>query len=504
MSTLRFPFSLLIASASGVLLALCLPKPDFYHLGWVAFIPLLLFIPFEQRIRRVFAFGYSAGLTYYAGTFYWIISTMSVYGGLSPILSLAVFCLFILIFAIHTAVFAVSLRFFISRFGRYGFFLAPVIWVGIELLQTYMIFGGFPWMLVGYALAPYKGILQIVAWTGIYGLSFVLVLVNAFFAFALWQKQIGFGVVAALLMLGAFVFPFPTNQMAAETLSVRLVQTNIDIDQHWQGVEATVLLDELHSLSTRDGIGPDLIVWPETPAPFYLRLDNEFMRRTSAISDELDAHFLLGYIDQRGSSLTNSAGLLSPDGRQISRYDKLHLVPFGEYVPFKKILFFVKSLVRNVGNFEPGSEYTLSTINGHRIATTICYEDVFPQLIREFTKRGAEVIINITNDGWFGSTSAPYQHLRMATVRAAENRRYLLKATNTGITAIIDPYGRILKRTDLDKRTTLEGRVGYRKDLTFYVRYGDVFACFMAFLTIFALVTGWRRKSVHHRPGDSI
>ena len=490
LAVLPFPLKLTGAAVSGLLLAASLPKPDYHHLGWIALLPLFLLIASEETRSRAVAIGYAAGLVYYSGTFYWIAATMATYGGLSPILSFGVFALFVVVFALHTALFAVMLRFLIGRVGSYGLLLAGPAWVAVELLQAHLIFGGFPWMLVGYALAPYLGILQLVTWTGIYGLSFLLVSVNAAAALAVWRRDWRFGAVAAVPVFLALLTPAPKGPTPSEGLSVRLVQTNIDIDQSWRSEDAVRLLDELHALSTASGPGPDLVVWPETPAPFYLGRDPEIRRRAAAIAGALDAHFLIGYIGRIGESASNSAGLLSPGGEQVSRYDKVRLVPFGEYVPFRRLLFFAESLVRNVGDFRPGTEYTLSSIDGHRISTTICYEDVFPGLMRQFTRRGAEVIVNITNDGWFGSTSAPYQHLRMAAVRAAENRRYLVKATNTGISAIIDPYGHILSRTELGQRTTLEGEVGYRNDLTFYVRYGDVFAYVMAMMTAAAVVVG--------------
>jgi apolipoprotein N-acyltransferase len=196
------------------------------------------------------------------------------------------------------------------------------------------------------------------------------------------------------------------------------------------------------------------------------------------------APLLSGYIDAIGDLPSNSAGIVDPAGRQVSRYDKIHLVPFGEYVPLGSVLFFAESMVRNVGDFAPGSTYTVSELNNRRVATTICYEDVFPGLVRQFTRLGAEVIVNITNDGWFGETSAPYQHLRMSTVRATENRRYIVRAANTGISAIIDPYGNVVENTRLGERTVLDGVARYRSDRTFYVRFGDVFSYLMAAVTL--------------------
>lgn len=491
---LPFPLKLTGAAVSGLLLVASIPGVDYHHLSWIALLPLLLSILSERDTFRASAIGYTAGLVYYSGTFYWIAGTISTYGGLSPILSFGVFALFVVVFSFHTALFTIMLQFLIRRFGYYGLLLAGPTWVAVELLQTHLIFGGFPWMLVGYALASYPGILQLVTWTGIYGLSFLLVSVNAAIVVAFWRRDWRFGAAVATFVLIGTLVPAPATPTPSEALSVRLVQTNIDIDQSWQSADAARLLDELHDLSTADGPGPDLVVWPETPAPFYLGRDPEIRKRAADIAGALDAHFLIGYIDHIGESVSNSAGLLSPEGEQISRYDKVHLVPFGEYVPFRRLLFFAESLVRNVGDFQAGTKYTLSSIDNHRISTTICYEDVFPDLMRQFTKRGAEVIINITNDGWFGSTSAPDQHLRMAAVRAVENRRYLVKVTNTGITAIIDPYGNVLSQTKLGERTTLEGEVGYRNDLTFYVRYGDVFGYVMAIIAAAAVVLGSTRS----------
>jgi apolipoprotein N-acyltransferase len=212
-----------------------------------------------------------------------------------------------------------------------------------------------------------------------------------------------------------------------------------------------------------------------------------------SIARKLEAYFLVGYIDGAGEGPANSAGLLSPTGEQISRYDKMHLVPFGEYVPLKRLLFFAESLTRQVGDFIPGTNYILSTVDGHKVSTVICYESIFPNLVRQFVKRGSGLIVLITNDGWFGQSSAPYQHLRMGVVRAVENRRYMVRTANTGISAIIDPYGRIEAKTPLGVRTILDGTAYFRSDRTFYTQYGDVFAYANVLVVILLLV--WRTNA---------
>jgi apolipoprotein N-acyltransferase len=334
-----------------------------------------------------------------------------------------------------------------------------------------------------------------VTWTGVYGLSFLATALNSVIAFGIVQRSFRWVAAAGLVIAAASILPPFGVRSFDEAIAVRLVQTNISIDQPWRKPDADHLINELVALSTRDAdtAKPRLVMWPETPAPFYLKEDPEFRARMQSVARKLGAYFLVGYIDSTAAGPTNSAGLLSPAGDQVSRYDKIHLVPFGEYVPMKRLLFFAESLTKQVGDFISGSEYTLSNIDGHKVSTIICYESIFPNLVRQFVNRGSELIVLITNDGWFGQSSAPYQHLRMGVVRAVENRRYMIRTTNTGISAIIDPYGRIEARTPLGVRTILDGTAHYRSDRTFYTQYGDVFA--YANMLAAAILLVWRRNA---------
>jgi apolipoprotein N-acyltransferase len=470
--------SIAIASGiiSGLLLVLSLPKPDLYPLAWIALVPLFYSLGPGSSLRHTLLASYSAGLVFFGGAFYWIAETMVIYGGLSVPLGVAVCALFVLMHGLYFVLFGLGVHLALRRFGKRGLFFAAPIWVSVELLRTYIIFSGFPWMLSGYALVPYTGILQVVAWTGIYGLSFLATAVNSVIVYGILRRStVWLGGAAAVILVSMFL-PLLGAKPAGDPIPVRLVQTNISLDQPWKKPESDQLLDELSVLSTNPSSRPKLVVWPETPAPFYLNEDADFRARMQAIARKLGAYFLVGYIDTIGEGPSNSAGLLDPKGDQVSRYDKMHLVPFGEYVPLKHLLFFAESLTRQVGEFLPGKDYTISALDGHHISTAICYESIFPDMVRRFVKRGSDLLVVITNDGWFGESSAPYQHLRMGVVRSVENHRYMVRTANTGISAIINPYGRIEASTPIGVRRALDGTAYFRSDRTFYTEYGDLFA----------------------------
>jgi apolipoprotein N-acyltransferase len=484
---------------TGALLVLSLPKPDLYPLAWIALVPLLLVVGGKSSLAQAVLASYVAGVIFFAGTCYWITETMFIYGGLSTTAAFGVGALFALVYALYFVLFGLGVRLAITKFGRRGLIFAAPLWVTVELLRS-VLFSGFPWMLSGYALVPYAGTLQIVTWTGVYGLSFLATAVNSLITVGWFERSIRWIGLSAVVIVTAWLLPVFGERSSNDPIAVRLVQTNISLDQPWTKPDSDELMRELAALSTRDGTEPRLVVWPETPAPFYLT-DSAFRAHVRGIAQQLGAYFLVGYIDtvgegpanSAGEGPANSAGLLSPAGDQISRYDKIHLVPFGEYVPFKRLLFFAESLTRQVGDFVMGTDYTLSVVDDHRVSAIICYESIFPNLVRQFVKRGSELMVLITNDGWFGHSSAPYQHFRMGVVRAVENRRYMVRTANTGISAIIDPYGRIEAETPIGVRTILDGSAHFRSDRTFYTQYGDVFAYLNVVMAVVLLV--WRSNA---------
>ena len=297
----------------------------------------------------------SAGVVFFAGTCYWITETMMIYGGVSTVESIGIGLLFALTFAFHIVLVGIPVWLAIQRWGPIGMLAAAPVWVTVELLRTYWV-SGFPWMLFGYALVPFSGILQIVTWTGIYGLSFIAVAVSSLFAIGIVKRRLSWIAGAASIAIGLSVLPIIGEKPAGgDPITARIVQANISLDQPWQDEPATKLLDELSQLSTVPPGTVQLIVWPETPAPFYLKEDPSFRQRIERIATMSQAYVLVGYIDKTGEEFTNSAGVVDPQGRLISRYDKMHLVPFGEYVPLKPLLFFAESLTRQVGDFKPGT-----------------------------------------------------------------------------------------------------------------------------------------------------
>jgi apolipoprotein N-acyltransferase len=248
----------------------------------------------------------------------------------------------------------------------------------------------------------------------------------------------------------------------------------------------------------QDG-NPGLIIWPESPAPFFIA-DPRLQKWLTALAQDTNSYLVIGSLgeteDAKGQPhLLNSALVMDPHGTVVGRYDKIHLVPFGEYVPLQNLLFFANKLTREVGDFGRGTERKVFDLNGTRYGVFICYESVFPGEVREFTANGAQVLINISDDLWYGETSAPWQHLQMSRMRAMENHRWVLLATNNGTTAAIDPFGRVVKQARRNVRTSLIAPYAPDNEITFYSRYGDVFAWACVVISILAVFVRWRFRA---------
>jgi len=480
-------------------------------LCWLGLV-LLIVSSLGARPRVAALGGILSGAVFYAITLRWIYTVMRVHGGLPAVSAAGVLALVVAAGSLFFAAFRLGVAWIARPSVARACLAAPLLWVALEFLRTHLPAIAFPWALLGYATGGSLILLQLTSVTGIYGLSF---LITAYCALVAWtmnrsrQQRLGgkFSLAPTFLLLivtpllpaasriGDRFVPHEQGQHFAH-----LVQTNFpqspSYPADWMERHAAEL-DELHELSVEaNARKPGLIIWPEVPAPFSLQ-DARFAARAERIARASHNGFLVGVVDwkpdARGSLAPyNSAALLDPAGRRVFLYDKIHLVPFGEYVPLRRWLTFAAKLTVEVGDFQTGSEYKVGQLPGtnERFGVFICFEAVFPNEVRQFAANGANVLINISNDGWFGRSAAPKQHLMMARVRAVENRRWLLRDTNNGYTVVVDPYGRYTARMEPDKRGVLSADYDFRNDLTLYTRWGDWLAWLCVVGTVGMLIGG--------------
>jgi apolipoprotein N-acyltransferase len=496
--------SLLLAAFSGILLAIAFPSPDLHHLAWIALLPLFLAIR-GQSVRSGFWLGGLAGILYFIGTVYWVTNSVYFYGGIPIVPASLITLLLCAYLALYPAVFGAAVVHIRKNHPSFFFIAAPALWTAIELARTY-VFSGFPWSLLGYTQYSTLPVVQIADITGVYGVSFLIVMVNAALADFVTDKKRYPGLVIALaatlcvLGYGSLKLRQPEQRTG---MRISVVQGNIEQDKKWnpayQGETMAV-----YKRLTREALKeqPDLVIWPETSTPFYF---SGIAPTDQALTADLVAFVKQNRVPLLFGSPTyevklnrrivgrNSAFLLSADGQVEATYHKMHLVPFGEYVPLKSVLFFVERMVQAIGDFQAGDDYAVMRVPyGHsetKLSTVICYEIIFPDLVRRFVDNGAEIITTVTNDAWFGYTSAPYQHFSMAVFRAVENRVPVARAANTGISGFIDAQGHILGSSEIFTEAHLTRTIVPGAEKTFYTRFGDLFsyACVLASLIMLAL-----------------
>jgi len=508
--------ALALAAASGILLALSFPKFGHPSFAWIALAPLLVAIR-GGSLLRAFVLGLTAGGVYFAGTLYWITHVMTVYGGLHPVVALLVNALLVAYLALFPATFAVVTRRIVAGIGPKGLLVAPAVWVATELGRTYL-FSGFPWVLLGYSQAGVLPIAQLASVVGVYGVSALAAGVGATLAYGASAAWSGVGTrrrsegfpwspfVPALAMLGIVVavaawgsLRLADGELTRDGVAVRvgLVQGNVDQAEKWDPRRAEAIFQEHIDLTRRAiGEGADVVIWPESATPFTFEEDSAGADEVRALAREAQVSILLGSDEiERGEPTRyfNSAFLVRPDGSTAGVYRKMHLVPFGEYVPLKRVLFFAAPLVEAVADFSPGAQAVLLPLDGHPVSTAICYEIVYPDLVRRFVAGGSELLTTITNDAWFGRTSAPYQHFAQASMRAVENGRYLVRAANTGVSGVVDPYGRVIVESPIFEPAVLVSQVRFRRPRTLYTRTGDVFAYATLVLTMAVVMVSRRR-----------
>jgi len=483
------------AFISGLLLTLCFPTINFFFLAWVALVPFLLSL-YNKNPKEAFWTGIMFGIPYFFGTEYWIYHSINYYGGVPFIVSITIVFLLCLYLSLYTGVFAMlfSLNFKPSRIPIP--FFAPSLWVALEFLRSY-VFTGFPWSSIGYTQYKFLNIIQISDITGIYGVSFLIVAVNdAVAELLLIRKRLRemplFPISLPIIWFSILLFFFSATLIYGQwrllqerpgtVFRASVIQGSIEQDRKWNPAYQDAVTNTYGILSLKVvSSSPNLIVWPETSIPFFFGTDREYTEKLTAIQKKLGAYLLFGsvLVKEKGEErrlLSNSALLLDETGNIVYSYDKIHLVPFGEYVPLRKFFFFIDKLVVGIGDYIPGSQYEVAVTPFGQFATLICYEAIFPGLVRKFYLKGGDFIVNITNDAWFGKTTGPYQHFSMAVFRAVENRKPLIRAANTGISGFIDSNGRILTETSLFQQTTLTREVRTDSTKSFYTKYGDLFS----------------------------
>ena len=489
--------------------------------AWVAMVPLIYTLVRSERfaerhyLRQSALLAYFTGILWYLGNCYWIYQTMYYYGGISPLASALILLGYSLVLGLYFALFGFLVALIRKTLGgaHWALLAVPFLWVAIEYAASRIT--SVPWDQLGYSQVGNFWLTGLAPYTGVYGLSFVLAGTSALWVGALVAANRSWKLRFALagLLIGSLQFGhlFPPPSQPTQATAV-LMQPNLSVkdDRDWSVAEYDSHVAVFSSLSkqtcgsyiagmpqtnapmttvpcTEPAGRPDLIAWPEAPTAFE-DIDPRFQAALRQLATETGASVIAGNvgIDPRPGSYEffNSAVVVAPSGQFVGRYDKIHLVPFGEYVPFKDLLTFAGTLIRNVSKFSRGDYRKVFRTGGHHYGVFICYESVFADEVRQFAINGAQVFVNISDDGWYGDTSAPWQHLNMARMRAVENRRWILRDTNNGTTTIIDPYGRLTVSIPRNIPGALYGSYGFRDDLTFYSRHGDLFAMLCAIIAI--------------------
>lgn len=523
---------------------------------WVALVPLLIALTGKDaggqplRAMQGAALGYCSGFVWYFGNCYWIYRTMHFYGGISKPVAAGILVLFCLYLGLYHALFgALIASFRRSRLGVQGaLLLSPFAWVAVELARARIT--SFPWDILGITQVDNPLLTRLAPWVGAYGLSFIIAGVNALWLTRITLKErrftriiLGVAGVAIVVLYIVSARRLQEEPVQNGTSAIAtLVQENLEvgtvapkagppltISQELETYSDLSLHPEMNYClgipelpSTKcvrvtpvagqaaGTAATDMIVWPEAPNEF-IEIDPslratissmQFQKAMSNLARTAGAPIIVGSIGidadtgvERGYGQYNSADFIAPDGSFAGRYDKMHLVPFGEYTPYKRLFFFAGSLLEDVGLFYPGKRRTVFTTAGHTYGTFICYESVFADEVRQYADMGADVLVNISDDGWYGDTSAAWEHLNMVRMRAIENHRWVLRATNSGVTAAIDPYGRVVIAAPRHIRTSLRVGFDYEHDVTFYSAHGDLFAYFCSLVTAGGLGFGLLRRN---------
>jgi apolipoprotein N-acyltransferase len=494
----RAPLRISLLVASGLCGALAFPATDWWLFAWVWLAPALC-CGLARPPRAALADGWLAGTVFFVVLLRWLDHTFLYFSAIPwpitwlPIAALAAYC------GLYVALTSAAVSWLRGRIGAgAALALVPPLWVAGEWLRGWLM-GGFPWGLLGYSQHVVLPVIQIAEIAGVYGVSFLIVAVNCAIAAVVglgWRPAAPGVALVAVALGGSLAFGWQAlagpRAAAGREIRVGLIQPSIEQTLKWDPAEHARILDTYEAL-TRQAAQPKpaLILWPETATTIFLRGDGPLLERLVRLAGSVETPLLVGSIDRQegpDGRFLNSAFLLTGQGI-TGKYDKIHLVPFGEYVPLGRLIGFVRSWAEFISDFGVGETYTVFRLPEASFGTVICYEVIFPELFRDFVTRGADFMVNITNDAWFGRTSGPWQHLGMLPLRAVEHRVAIARAANTGISAFVEPSGRVARALPLFERGVLDGAVKLRSGSTLYTRWGDWLV--YASLAVSALGFGW-------------
>lgn len=486
------------------------PPFDLFFLAYFSLVPLFFLLQ-DSKPSRSFLIGFFFGFLTFTGLTYWVVIAMHKYGGIDLLSSISCLLLLSSYLALYPALFSYIVSLFETRLGIPILISSPFVWTFTEYLRSILL-SGFPWALIVYSQYNFLPLIQISSFSGPYSVSFIIVALNCAIFYFMRPKRVKIGVFASILAFLAFfgsvlygILRLSENPKETDTLKVQIVQPSIPQDIKWDepAKMAAFMIHASMVLSSPERV--DLIVWPETALPYTIDEGSAIQEALSNLSKEKDGAILLGALSkgERGE-IYNSAFLYGKDGRLLGVYRKVKLVPFGEYTPLTDSLPFLERISVSGDNFSPGvSHEPLDLDQKGKLGVLICYEGIFPEICRQTVRRGAKILVNLTNDAWYDRSSAPYQHFSFYVLRAIESERYVIRCANTGISGIIDPRGRVIEKSGLMDVTSIFGEVMFRDSETVYVRYGEWFLISLFVLYSILLFSFYLRKRSSGRISES-
>ncbi|ETR69100.1 MAG: apolipoprotein N-acyltransferase [Candidatus Magnetoglobus multicellularis str. Araruama] len=503
-----------LAIISGAMLTAAFPRTGFDFIAWFSFVPLLLAI---NSTRSVFKTGCLAGFVHHLTLVYWLVKALNEYGHLPIITCIPLLVLLCLYLSLYMGLFCVLVKHLCKK--PWQLICAPFFWVALEYARTLTQFA-FPWELLGYSQYLKLPLIQIADITGVYGISWLIILFNvAILCFLLntskqkWQEseisiRLVYAFLGCVILFFVLFLTYGLSRMYtidqhigndAKQMKVAVVQGNIDQAVKWDDSFRKSTVDKyIQTSMSETNYDADLIVWPETAVPIYIQQETKLSQLLKNYIDNQLSAFLIGGLRYEKTVMGdwqfyNSAYLLYPGHFGQQYYDKAHLVPYGEYVPFQTVFPFLNKIVQGAGDFTEGQSVAPLKWNQWAIGPQICYEILFPSISRTLVQKGADIIVNITNDAWYGRSCAPYQHFSMVVFRAVENKRSLARAANTGISGCINPFGKIVSRSELFTKSNINCVLPVLDEITVYCQYGDIFAIFCCIVLIVALLLPFRK-----------